>query len=497
MINAYSKIRISPEKKMRVVNPLSKRIFLALLMLSSSMAIAFFAMLTSPAADDNNNQAYAHHVLDEIDVTSRPMRMSLAGDLLYVSNLGEPEVSIINTTSGQQVGNVTTNGGVMAVEAVPEKNRLYVATFESGGIDIYELDSKRFLKTAPLPDFQITYWYFPKDNFPEEVTFLTGGWSMDYNPANGMLYVANFNANSIAIIDTNVDAAVDAVNVPAHPFIARADPASNILLVASEATRDVTLISMETNEIIDTVTTGCAPWGIDVDSQRNLAYITHRACFHIAVLDIATHEVIGKIPVGSAVQAISIDPSEHMIYLSYMDRNTILKIDGQTNEIISTIEVDNTLFDIVADPVTHTLYASTKFADKVLVIGPESMASTLEVITIDTPMAVLGNIRVHGQDTAASNAILEIVNKRLKIDVDTRDGGDISIQIPRIMLDAKSGDGIVDSQFQVFIDGRQVEYDETLSSEDLREITVFVPQGSQKLEVIGTIVVPEFRPAAS
>ncbi len=42
MINVDSKIRISPDrKKMRVVNSLSKRIFLALLMLSSSMAIAF------------------------------------------------------------------------------------------------------------------------------------------------------------------------------------------------------------------------------------------------------------------------------------------------------------------------------------------------------------------------------------------------------------------------------------------------------------------------
>ncbi len=265
------------------------------------------------------------------------------------------------------------------------------------------------------------------------------------------------------------------------------------MLVASEATRDVTLISMETNEIIDTVMTGCAPWVIDVDSQRSLAYITHRACYYIAVLDIATHEVVGKIPVGSVVQTVSVDPSEHMIYTSYMEGETILKINGQSNEIISTIDMENTLWDIVADPVTHRLYAWTKFADKVLVIGPESMTTTLVVITLDTPMAALGTIMVHGQDTAASTAILEIVSKKLTIDVVTQDGGDVSIQIPRAMLDAKSGEA--DSRFQVLIDGRPVEYEETrLSSDDVREITAFVPQGSQKLEVIGTIVIPEFRP---
>lgn len=180
-----------------------------------------------------------------------------------------------------------------------------------------------------------------------------------------------------------------------------------------------------------------------------------------------------------------------MVYVAYMDKNTILKIDGQTNEIISTIDMENTLFDIVSDPVTHKLYASTKFADKVLVIGPESIATALPVITVATPPAVLGTIRVHGQDTTTSNAILDINGKKLTIDVDTLDGGDLAIQIPRAMLDAKSGDG-VDSQFQLLIDGTQVEYDEALSSDYTREITVFVPQGSQKLEVIGTTAIPEF-----
>jgi YVTN family beta-propeller protein len=454
-----------------------KTIFLTSLVLSS-LAVASLTTLLS------ENRAYAHHVMEEIDVASRPMRMSLAGDLLFVSNLGQPEVSIINTTTNQLVGNVTTNGGVMAVEAVPEKNRLYVATFESGGIDIYELDSREFVKTAPLPDFEITYWYSPRDNAPVGVTFLTGGWSMDYNPANGMLYVANYNANNIAVIDTDVDAPVAAIDVPAHPFIAKVDPNSNILLVANTATRGITMISTETNEIIDAITTGCGPWGIDIDSQRGLAYITHRACFRIDILDIASHEIIGRIPVGNVVQTVSVDPTEHMIYTSYMDRNAILKINGQTNEIISTIDMENTLFDVVVDPATHTLYASTKFANKVLVIGPESMAITLPVITLDTPTAVLGTIRVHGQDTTTSDAILDIVGKKLTVNVNTTDGGDITIQIPRTMLDAKSGEE--DTQFRVLVDGRPAEYEEISSGEEFREISVFVLQGSNSIDVIGT-----------
>jgi hypothetical protein len=152
--------------------------------------------------------------------------------------------------------------------------------------------------------------------------------------------------------------------------------------------------------------------------------------------------------------------------------------------------MENTLFDTVVDPSAHNLYASTKFANKVLVIGPESMATTLSVITLDTPTAVLGTIRVHGQDTTASDAVLDIVGKKLTVNVNTTDGGDITIQIPRTMLDAKSGEA--DTQFQVLVDGRPAEYEETSSAEEFREISVFVPQGSNSIDVIGTEAVSGF-----
>ncbi|MEM2759622.1 MAG: hypothetical protein QXU32_06765 [Nitrososphaerales archaeon] len=41
--------------------------------------------------------AYAHHVTQEIPVGVRPMRMSITEDLLFVSNLEVPAVSMIDT----------------------------------------------------------------------------------------------------------------------------------------------------------------------------------------------------------------------------------------------------------------------------------------------------------------------------------------------------------------------------------------------------------------
>lgn len=56
----------------------------------------------------NQHMAYAHHIIDQIPIPSRPMGLSLSSSssssannsqLLYVSNFGLPVVSIINTTS--------------------------------------------------------------------------------------------------------------------------------------------------------------------------------------------------------------------------------------------------------------------------------------------------------------------------------------------------------------------------------------------------------------
>jgi DNA-binding beta-propeller fold protein YncE len=468
-----------------MIDALDRRSTFVFGFLASVLLASFFAA----------SSAYAHHVSSEISVIASPLKMSLAEDFLFVSNLGVPEVSIIDITSDTLVGNISTEAGVMSVEAIPEKNRIYVASFESGGIDVYELDSREYVKTVPLQNFRSESWAVFQYADWEKITHLNGGWSMDYNPLNGMLYVANYNGNSITVIDTDLDVPVSSVSVPAHPFTAKVDPEAKMVLVASLAGSRLTFISTETNEIINTLNTGCGPWGLDIDIENHLAYVTHRGCFYIAVVDIATQEVIAKIPVGDASQAVTVDKNENMIYASYFNQDKILKIDGRTKEIISTIEMGPGAipFDIIVDPESHKLYASIKGRDSVMVMGPRSISSMLTVSTIDSPHAVLGAVHAHGQDVEVSDLFIDLDKMSLEMKVSTGDGGDLTLEVPRFLMDAKDASG-QDSGFQVLLDGRTVDH-EDVSNDDIREITVFVPRGATNLEIVGTSVIPELGPA--
>ncbi|HXW02007.1 MAG TPA: hypothetical protein VD828_01370, partial [Candidatus Nitrosotenuis sp.] len=67
---------------------MTNKIAITILILSISLVFA-------------TNSAFAHHVSKEIPVSTSPMKMSLSGDYLFVSNLGQREISVIDTRSDE------------------------------------------------------------------------------------------------------------------------------------------------------------------------------------------------------------------------------------------------------------------------------------------------------------------------------------------------------------------------------------------------------------
>ena len=96
---------------------------------------------------------------------------------------------------------------------------------------------------------------------------------------------------------------------------------------------------------------------------------------------------------------------------------------------------------------------------------------------------------------SVSGATLDIASKTLAVSIQADNDGQITLNIPRSVLDAKSG--TTDSVFAVLIDGEQVtEFTESPTT-DTRNIVIPFQAGSDKIEIIGTQIVPEFGPIAA
>ena len=77
----------------------------------------------------------------------------------------------------------------------------------------------------------------------------------------------------------------------------------------------------------------------------------------------------------------------------------------------------------------------------------------------------------------------------LIIAIDATNDGQLTITLPRELIDAKIGDE--DDDFFVLVDGEEVDFDETMTSTD-RTLVISFPAGAEEIEIIGTHVVPEF-----
>jgi predicted secreted protein with PEFG-CTERM motif len=77
----------------------------------------------------------------------------------------------------------------------------------------------------------------------------------------------------------------------------------------------------------------------------------------------------------------------------------------------------------------------------------------------------------------------------LIIEISTTSDGELTIILPRALIDAKlNGD---DDEFFVLVDAEEVDFDETKTSSD-RTLTIAFLDGSEEIEIIGTFVIPEF-----
>ena len=98
-----------------------------------------------------------------------------------------------------------------------------------------------------------------------------------------------------------------------------------------------------------------------------------------------------------------------------------------------------------------------------------------------------------------SAAILDSENKSLTMQVTSPDGGNLQIKIPKTVLDSIAEvENVTTAKLTVLIDGVKTEFKETSQpmrigdggyqqqQKDIsREISVFIPKGDKKVEIIG------------
>lgn len=91
---------------------------------------------------------------------------------------------------------------------------------------------------------------------------------------------------------------------------------------------------------------------------------------------------------------------------------------------------------------------------------------------------------------AVSNDITSWANGSLLVAINAIDDGYVALTIPRIVADSKSANG-ADLEYLVVVDGAESDFEES-KTDNARTLTIDFVAGTEKIEIIGTFVVPEF-----
>jgi YVTN family beta-propeller protein len=233
----------------------------------------------------------------------------------------------------------------------------------------------------------------------EDIAVGDGPYDVDVNPNTNMIYVTNYNNNTVSVINgrTNTLAAED-IAVDNKPTGIDVNPNTNMIYVTNSDSNTVSVIDGRTNNIVRTISTDTLPVDVAVNSNpdTNAIYLTNLFSHIISVIDGTTHRLMGTIPIGGGSFGIAVNPSNNMIYVAHADSDRISVIDGRTiaNDTTNTfaaeeIPISGLPTSVAVDPSNNMIYVADNDSDTVSVIDGRTNTLAAEDIAVgDGPTSV-------------------------------------------------------------------------------------------------------------
>ena len=82
-------------------------------------------------------------------------------------------------------------------------------------------------------------------------------------------------------------------------------------------------------------------------------------------------------------------------------------------------------------------------------------------------------------------------NSTLVIDLITNDNGNLTLELPRNIMDSKNPQN-EDEDYVIFADGVQIGADQITTNDQVRTLSIDFDSGVEQIEIAGTRIVPEF-----
>lgn len=216
------------------------------------------------------------------------------GKRLFISRADH--VQVMDSNSGQVVGEIAGTDGVHGIVLVPELKKGFTSNGKSNSVTVFDLASLKVSRVIPL-----------EGKKPDAII---------YDSASKHVLAFNGGSNSMSVIDPAAESVLATVPLPGRPEFAAADGHGRVYLNLEDKAQ-VTVIDTLANKVLSSWTLGACeePSGLALDTAHHRVFST---CQNnkLVVLDTGSGKPVAELPIGGEPDATAFDPATSLIYSS-------------------------------------------------------------------------------------------------------------------------------------------------------------------------------------
>ena len=249
-----------------------------------------------------------------------PLAAAVRGDqsLVYVTNLGDNTVSVINTATNTAVATVPVGNSPTLIALSPDGTRAYVANQGSDDVTVINTATNTVVTTIPVGSQPI---------------------GPAVTPDGTRIYVTNANSNTVSIINAATNTVVATIPVGVGPQGVKVTPNGSQVYVTNGISGDVSVINTATNTVVATIAVGVDPRVVTFTPDGTRAYVANFGSNIVSIINTATNTVVGTIAVGTGPTGVVITPDGTVAYVTNTADNTVSVINIATNAVVATLPV--------------------------------------------------------------------------------------------------------------------------------------------------------------
>lgn len=268
----------------------------------AAVALSLAACLTvSGAATANSTSLVLERTILLENVSGRidHMAVDLAGKRLFVAELGNGSIDVIDIQAGRVAGRISNLREPQGVGFVADRDMIVVASAGDGSV--------RFFRAADLAPAGVVALGDDADN-------------VRIDPATGHVFVGYGNGG-LAIIDPVTRSKLDDIKLPGHPESFQVDPRSERVFINVPDAHQVAVVDLRARKQI-------AAWKIPglgsnfpmaLADEGKLLAVVFRSPARLAILDTASGTVIQALDTCGDADEVFFDGKRDRLYVSCGD----------------------------------------------------------------------------------------------------------------------------------------------------------------------------------